>query len=314
MSVQRKRSEPIRRWAPAPPSLRDIDPSHGAYNRVIRVEGQVAMMIQIHRFLWRYRVCRNVLGGASGSSIDTRTFNRSQKNRKPTPNQAAGAEGRVNINKRAEYDIDRLIDEMLDAGRMAYFDVIEELIYKFLNAGLDLTYGGHNLNSFIRVVRQRYLRRLPRAERKKDGLWSKIWWFQHLQGILEDEHTGVYEALVNGWHWFVDPEQWPTKSSNRSEFTNMWTRLSQERRDQFLEGFVIDEERVRAWMSGLSTQGFCCENIAEEEGRGLKRELRAAGIELASEMNAPRLAEEALEDGSVCSMCGEGYSVESIET
>ena len=218
------------------------------------------------------------------------------------------------FDRQLEHDRNKLIDRMLDAGRMVYFDMIEELIRTFLNAGIDLAYEGHSLNSFIRLVRRCYLSRLPRVEREKEGLWSKIWWFQRLQDILEDERNSVSQALINGWHWFVNPEQWPTKSSNRKEYTDMWLSLSQERRDQFLDDFSLSEDKLMACISKLSTQDFCCENALGEEGVGMKRELRAAGIPITDYLNVPRLAEEALRDGSACSICGEGYGMESTGT
>jgi hypothetical protein len=94
----------------------------------------------------------------------------------------------------------------------------------------------------------------------------------------------------------------------------MWRNLDVTRQQLFLDGFVLDEEKLKAWMSGLSTTGFCCENVVEVEGQGLQRELDAAGADITSELNVPKLAEEALEDRSTCAICGEGYSLENRGT
>ncbi|KAF2449130.1 hypothetical protein P171DRAFT_427408 [Karstenula rhodostoma CBS 690.94] len=290
-----------------------IDPDDKAYNRVIRLEGQIATLVQIHRFLWRYKVCNR------DYTIETDTFadailaesyaeNAAHHSRATFIKDDATFEELKAKRKR------QMTDAFLDAGRMVYFDMIEELIDRFLNQGVDLAYEGYNLGSFVGMIKRGYLRWLPRKEREREGLWAKIWWLRRLQEILEDEKLSLSEALVKGWQWFVDPEQWPTTSSGRPEYADMWKQLEAERKRTFLDDFAIDEEKLDAWMSGVSTQGFCCKNVAEEEGEGLQHEFRAAGADFTSELNVPKLAEEALEDGSTCSICGEGYSLENRGT
>ncbi|KAL1594603.1 hypothetical protein SLS60_010364 [Paraconiothyrium brasiliense] len=295
-----------------------IDPKHKAYNRVIRLEGQIATIIQIHRFLWRYKVCikEYILIEADQAFRETfplgclEDFPHICNHYQSIPSW----DDEAMLLERGKRQRQWQIDDFLDAGRLVYFDLIEELIEKFLNRGVDLAYEGHDLDSFVAMVTKDYLRSIPKDEREQEGLWAKIWWFQHLQEILQDESLSLSEAFVRGWMWFTYPEQWPTKSSGRSEYADMWKQLGAVRQQRFLEDFAIDQERLQAWMWSLSTQEFCCMNVEMEEGKGLKREFTAAGVEFGSVFSEPHLEEGALKDGSMCSICGEGYSLENRGT
>lgn len=290
-----------------------IDPNRKPYNRIIRLEGQIMTITPIQRFLWRYKICKREYTVdtdpvANAIAAEAYTENNGHNPRVTFIEDAATLQELMSKLKL------RRTDAFLDAGRMVYFDMIEELVYNFLENGVDLAYNGHNLNSFVLMIRECYLPSLRRQERDEDGLWAKILAFRQLQEILEDEELSPVEAIVKGWNWFVDPRQWPTTSSGRSEYADMWEKLDAQRKQRFLDEFAVDEEKLGAWMSSLSTEAFCCENVAEEEAEGLKRELDAAGIDLLSELNGPKLAEEALEDGSTCTICGEGYSMKGRET
>ncbi|KAF1977544.1 hypothetical protein BU23DRAFT_565035 [Bimuria novae-zelandiae CBS 107.79] len=171
-----------------------IDPRHKAFNRVIRLEGQISTIIRIQHLLWRYHVCHNT------PNFDLKL------SEEPTPEEdaimahflsrngnmldrAMGENMEAILESHKKHFVRFITGQMLQAGRMVYFDMIDELIFDFLDKGIDLAYEGHRLGSFARLIERNHLKHLPKEEREKDGLWAKIWWFQRLQNILQDEST-----------------------------------------------------------------------------------------------------------------------------
>ncbi|KAJ4359453.1 uncharacterized protein N0V89_000006 [Didymosphaeria variabile] len=217
-----------------------IDPDHKAYNRVIRLEGQIATIIQIQRFLWRYKF-------SNREYIPIGTYSAFHEIIPPqfleevhicNHGRAIPIRDDAMLVEFEEKRQQRQTDAFLDAGRLVYFDLVEELIAKFLNQG-------------------NYLQSIPKDVREQEGFWAKIWWFQHLQEILQDDSVNLSKALLQGCQWFIDPEQWPTKSSGRSEYADMWKQLGAARQQSFLDDFTIDEGKLQAWVSSVSNQGFC---------------------------------------------------------
>jgi hypothetical protein len=161
-----------------------IDPENKAYNRVIRLEGQISTIIQIHRFLWRYKVCNREYTISAEPALDPTILNEYYPKNASHHDRVNFIKNAATLEELKSKREQKMTDDFLDAGRMVYFDMIDELVEMFLNDGVDLAYEGYNLGGFVALIKDDYLRFLPKKEREKEGLWAKIWWLRHLQIIL----------------------------------------------------------------------------------------------------------------------------------
>lgn len=259
-----------RRPRPYPRADR-VDPSSKAYNKIIRLEGQICVAKDILRFVWAY-----------------------------SP-------------KRGD-----IVEKFLHAARELYCCAIDDLMKNFLDLGIDLVSGARTAGGLVKMMRAEYFPLIEDEEREKEYHWPKILWFQKLQEILENEETSISEALVKGWFWFIDPEQWPCKSVGGANIAEMWTLIDAQEKEEILGGFALDANTLKDWLSGIASDEFDKSVNLQgpftkcDESNGVVLEFRSLGTLL--DIEAPRVTVPSSRHLSKCGSCYEDLKEADIGT
>ncbi|KAF2689881.1 hypothetical protein K458DRAFT_356250 [Lentithecium fluviatile CBS 122367] len=140
----------------------------------------------------------------------------------------------------------------------------------------------------------------------KRRCWPRIFWFLGLQGILEDERLTVQQAIVEGWKWFLDPEQYPVRYGEAGRAAEVWREMGVEWQERFLQSFVVNEKKLELVRGGVGDRGS---RLAESLGYLL--EFWALGSQIDVDHPAvtpPDLARHMPK----CYVCGEQLKKEEI--
>jgi hypothetical protein len=123
----------------------------------------------------------------------------------PFFNHIIRIEGQINtateiLRFRLRYaDVKTEAERTIRLAQCEYFNMIDQLQNEFLNHNIDLVWGSVNLDHFILNMRKLYFERpghVPFELRNSPHHWPKLFFFQELQMIFEDERHSITEALV----------------------------------------------------------------------------------------------------------------------
>ncbi|KAF1957220.1 hypothetical protein CC80DRAFT_389601, partial [Byssothecium circinans] len=191
----------------------------------------------------------------------------------------------------------------LVATREMYFEMIDELENSFLNQGMDLAREARNTENFLRLMKECYFDTMSEEERENPQHWPRIWWFTKLQQILEDEALSLGESMIEGWKWFIDPEQYPAKFAGAKGFMQVWAAPDPATKRTFLESFALDEDSLNAWVSEMKTMKIKFQEIEDYEVTGAIGEFRAR--DLLFDVDHPAVRAPTSQDLGTCSLCCE---------
>ncbi|KAF2792616.1 hypothetical protein K505DRAFT_387150 [Melanomma pulvis-pyrius CBS 109.77] len=197
----------------------------------------------------------------------------------------------------------------LARARECYFRFVQHLQDEFLETGIDLVGGARNLGSFVRMMQRQYFGRFPDEIRGLDHHWPKILWFQKLQSILEDEKLNIEQALAEGWRWFLDPEQYPSKYYNGGidEFASFWIDLGADQQTKLLERFAIDGAILKGFPDAIKMYDITTASVKASEAEGLEQEFRGSYNDMNLDVIHPEVKTPTSPDESECSICRETF-------
>jgi hypothetical protein len=199
----------------------------------------------------------------------------------------------------------------LTASRTMYFEYINQLITKFLDRGFDLAHEAKNTENFLRLMKFGYFDAMPEELQEKEEVWPYIWWFTRFQEILEDTGTGLEEAILKGWKWFIDPNQYPAKYGGAMGFANVWESLDAVKKTEFLGSFSIDQQKLGAWASSLKDAkiDFGIGLTKQNEAIGMANMFHSAGMTL--DFSHPKVKAPDSTNFSECLLCYEKLKKEN---
>ncbi|KAF2874280.1 hypothetical protein BDV95DRAFT_604467 [Massariosphaeria phaeospora] len=240
-----------------------IDPESDAFNKVVRLEGQVEAVSKALLFRSLYQV--------------------------------------------EDSDVPQVVIE----GVRRYFILLRHLFEKFLRRGLDLANGAQTLDQFVEMINIKYFACMPAARREAAHHWPGIIWFQRLQMLLENQNLSLDQAIIDGWHWFLTPGQYPSR--NRGPCVLAWKAMDDVQQHAFLERFRIDESALRKTASGTPVPDLSDPSIQELEARGLRR-LFLLHLGIGLDVEHPKVEKPTGWDWSDCLICTVPLVVDEIDT
>ncbi|KAF2647699.1 hypothetical protein K491DRAFT_723215 [Lophiostoma macrostomum CBS 122681] len=199
--------------------------SHEGYNKVVRLEGQIAAAVEVIRFRNRWIWYDD---GPQGS---------------------------------------------LAWARAQYLAAIDHLRLLFLHNDMDLAWGAVNPSSLEDMVGRNYYRvapHIPGGSVRPPHHWKVISFYRRLQQTLEDDTQEIGESLVNGWHLFIDQNEWPVSSDPVTARTaRIWHGMSSRDQEVCLRSLSVNGGMVRRWMNELKNVDLEHTPSAYAEARGL---------------------------------------------
>lgn len=165
------------------------------------------------------------------------------------------------------------------------------------------------------MVNERYFSQIPTAAQEFNTHWPVILWYQKLQCILENENLSIEQALIEGWHLFIDAEQHAAKEKIRGigEYASLWQELDPDQQAQFLKTFSIDETFLKEWPAQIQTLDLKNPRIEDIEAAGLERVFTDREHRIRLDINHPQVSQPGTQEFSSCSICYRELAKEEVD-
>jgi hypothetical protein len=230
----------------------------------------------------------------------------------PFFNHIIRIEGQINtateiLRFRLRYaDVKTEAERTIRLAQCEYFNMIDQLQNEFLNHNIDLVWGSVNLDHFILNMWKLYFERpghVPFELRNSPHHWPKLFFFQELQMIFEDERHSITEALVQGWQLYMKRDGYPARfDDDVADFITVWHSVDQVLRDELLQSFEMTTEGIKQWPE-LQRIDLSYASSIGAEIHGLLLELHLSFPDLRLDISHPRLHKPEDRECASCPIC-----------
>ncbi|KAF2737044.1 hypothetical protein EJ04DRAFT_550855 [Polyplosphaeria fusca] len=208
-------------------------------------------------------------------------------------------------------------ERMFFGAREEYFVLITELIFHFLDRGIDIC-GTTDLDTLVKEVEHKYPGHQPEDTNHPD-FWAWIRFYQKLQGILQDQTKSLEEALASGWKWVMEKDGYVSKTdATIAACVDMWHALPTDKQTELLKKlFPPLIETFRGNAADTRVPNFTDPSFIAAETKGFLLGLSRMGIWEkvdTSSISHPILKEPSTTELPDCAICYEKLSAADIGT